>query len=111
MLRINYNGHQSGGEKVPTVADLIKIIDAHPLEDFSRFTDLGGRNGYLDMKLRSKSKGIWRVFGNFTDLAHAFSIDTDDPATLKALRSAFIRNWKRTKTNGWRTSSLTRNRL
>ena len=68
---INSNGSKWAGQEPDTIETLLDVLAHHPLDNtFEPFFEDG------------------RFFGNFRNLSHVFSIDTDDADVIAQLNSA-----------------------
>lgn len=75
--RIHANGSRMHGEAPATIDDLLRIMEQHELQPWS--------------KASTGEDGTWRFEGNFVSLSHVFHIETNDRDVLQKLREAFRR--------------------
>jgi len=113
MIRIISNGSKWAGETPDSVADLLLVLAAHPLdrkfEEFGNFVnaapltsaspagyDKNGKMTYHQGPLiYPDHPETARFFGNFAHLSHVFTIDTDEPEFISVLTAAIRANQKR----------------
>lgn len=81
MTNIISNGSKWAGEPLDTIEDLCAVLQSNPLDRTFE--------GFGNFVLADPDEPV-RFWGNFFDLSHVFSIDTDDPAIIARL-TALIR--------------------
>ena len=78
---IESNGSKWMGQKPDTLDDLCNVMSEHRLIDHFEpgFEPIDHHQWY-------RQRGMIRFHGNFEALSHVFSIDTNDPETIKTLK-------------------------
>lgn len=101
---IQSNGSRWAGESPATLAELLEVMGRHQLDpSFNNCECLAHRAGpnigtwdkavYPDLgPIYPDHPDTVRFWGNFFDVSHVFSIDTDDPEVMVALRKAIANN-------------------
>ena len=101
MTEIISNGSKWAGQAPDSIDVLLRVLDIEQLDPLFE-----GRRGAFAERLEG---GTWRFFGNFLCVSHVFNIETDDPATVRALRLAIIHNrrggWYRAARQGMRADT------
>lgn len=94
MVNVNFIGRQwGGGDSLARVNELLALIRAEPLDPiYDPFMLLSHQLRTFDgSPIYPAHPGTVRFWGNFLNLSHAFSFDTDDPdligRTVEALRA------------------------
>ena len=86
MIEIIANGSHFTGEKPDTLDELCEVLASEPLDrDFEAFGNF----------VLSDAYPVIRFWGNFANVSHVFSIDTDDGVTINRLTKAIRANQKR----------------
>ncbi len=81
MTTITSNGSKWAGESPDTVDELCAVLQSHTLDRIFE--------GYGNFVIADAGEPL-RFWGNFFDVSHVFSIDTDEPAVIERL-TALIR--------------------
>lgn len=71
---INYNGSRYAGGRPAPISALLELLRIERAE--------------LCQVKRLPEPGMFVMFGNFEKIAHAFSIETDDPELLREFKAA-----------------------
>ena len=83
---INSNGSRFAGDEPATLEDLFLVLETHPLTEYHRKNGIEEEWTDLDGNRR-------RTFsGNFEDISHVFSVETDDEKVIARFRDVFRRN-------------------
>ena len=83
MINIIANGSKWAGQSPDTLQDLLAMLAAHELDPIFE--------KYGNFVLTDRTPVV-RFFGNFLTWSHVFTIDTDEPQTIKLLTSAIRKN-------------------
>ena len=84
---VHSNGSKWAGQEPDSVETLLSVLNKHTLD--RRFGSFWTRSKIGD---RWAKPGMVRFFGNFIDLSHVFSIDTDEPELIERITKAICRN-------------------
>jgi len=87
---IHSNGSKWGGEQPDDINALVDVLGNYALD--RTFEDERFGNFVFP---HDKQQGITCFFGNFADLSHVFSIDTDDAEVIARLTTAIRANQQR----------------
>jgi hypothetical protein len=98
MTTIHSNGSKWAGQQPDSIETLLAVLAETPLDPafenygafFYRLDD--PEHGYPTEKDRGTAAGVVQFFGNFFNLSHGFTIDSDDPETVTALSDAIRAN-------------------
>ena len=108
MLKIQSNGSKWAGDAPDSIETLLEVLSREPLDP--RFEKYGnffadvelrigihvGRGKYVDGDLiYPEYPNARRFFGNFANLSHVFTIDTDEPEVISKLVAAIRANQAR----------------
>jgi hypothetical protein len=84
--RIEWNGSRHLGQEPATLAELLLALAHHPIGAFWR------KHGIESSYLAADGTRWWTFWGNFEDVSHCFSVDTDEPALADEFRALFRAN-------------------
>ena len=86
MTTIIDNGSNWAGGEPDTLDDLCAVLKSEPLNrDFEAFGNF----------ILADDAPVIRFWGNFANVSHVFSIDSDDPAVIERLTKAIRENQQR----------------
>lgn len=92
---INSNGSKWAGEELDTIEDLLKVLSKYTLdpkfEQYGCFIQDSG-TAYCTDEQNERWTGYTIFGGNFFDLSHVFSIQSNDPVIVGALTAAITAN-------------------
>ena len=91
MTKIHSNGSKWLGQEPDSIDCLTEVMGRTPL-DPTFAVNLGGFS-------TKQADGSVHFFGNFVNVSHCFSIETDEPDTIARLRHAIASN---ARTNAYR---------
>lgn len=87
---IHSNGSKWAGDEQDSIETLLEVLAGPYVLD--RIFECDDDHAFID---RDDETGMVRFFGNFLELSHVFSIDTDEPATIAKLTAAIDANMER----------------
>lgn len=93
---INYNGSKWAGEEPDSIATLLDVLASEVLNRL--FECSVGGNPFIsksEVDAKWAPPGTTRFHGNFLNLSHVFSIDTDEPELVAELTAAIEANMAR----------------
>ena len=106
FIYIDSNGSRWAGEEPGNIAELLAALESHKL-DSDRFENFYSANPcqavqneerkWVDGERIFGVDGVFHFFGNFLGLSHCFSIYTNHPETITALKNAIDSNLKRSE--------------
>lgn len=94
MLEIISNGSKFYGQKPDTIDQLIRVLEATPLDPcFEKYgTFVQPNPHFLKKEAQQKYAGCTHFHGNFHQVSHSFNIITDEPETIEKLTAAIQGN-------------------
>lgn len=84
------NGSKWAGEEPDSIETLLAVLGSHVLDRI--FECPGAAHTFIDA---DPVTGMVSFFGNFQELSHVFSIETDDPDAIIRLTTAIDANMER----------------
>jgi hypothetical protein len=88
--RVHQNGSRFAGDPPAPLEALFLVLRDHPLGDFWR--PAPGRSVHSTAAIARLDFGPVQFWGNFADISHGFSVDTDDPVLIARLTDAILEN-------------------
>jgi len=101
---INSNGSKWAGEDPDSIEKLIEVLKNNTIEErFFFWVDKRylpkGQKPYFCCPIsedkfndEEKHEGFFNFFGNFEEISHVFSIDTNDPKIIRELTESIQKN-------------------
>ena len=92
---IQSNGSRWAGEQPATINELFEVLETHALDrTFEAFGNFVMVEPISEHGVHLVPNGV-RFWGNFAELSHVFSVDTDDADLIERLTAAIRKNQQR----------------
>lgn len=83
MINVHWNGSKFAGEEPDSVDELLRVLAEHTLDPtFEKYGNFA----------ENQADGVVLFWGNFYDLSHGFSVETDERELIERLTGAIRAN-------------------